>query len=158
MTRTNGSRLITPVIVTLAGSIVAGAIAVGHTWGDALVAEIVTLVLAVGYYLVTRSNSDLGAIYGHRADERQREVLLRATRLAFTVMLGAAFLCTVISVALGDNYWQADLIGSLGGVVYIVGMVGYGAHETNGAVVERGIAASSVPPVDERDLDSPEND
>lgn len=129
MTRSKSARLLAPAAIVATGSILAGAVAIGHTWGDALATEVVTLLLSVGYYFLTGSDSDVGAIYGHRADERQRFVLMQATRLAFTVMLGAAFVCAAITIAMGKNYWQADVIGSLGAISYLLGMSIYGAHE-----------------------------
>lgn len=151
MNRTRRSRLLAPAVVVVAGSMTAGTVAIGHSWGDALITEVVTLLIGIGYYLLTRSDSDVGAIYARRADERQREVLLRASRLALFVMIGAAFICVLITVALGDNYWQADLIGSLGGLTYLLGMMIYGAHDTDGAGSQSDIMASSVTSDPERD-------
>lgn len=144
MNNTRGSHLLAPVVVIVAGSAVAGAVVIGHSWGNALITEVVTLVLGVGYCFLTRSDSDAGAIYGHRADERQREVLHRASRLAFTVMIVAAFVCVLITVALSDNYWQADLIGSLGGVTYLFGMLLFGARDADGTGSPIDVMASSV--------------
>jgi hypothetical protein len=158
MTRTKRSRLLAPAVVTVAGSVTAGAVAIGHSGGDALITEVVTLLLGIGYYFLTRSDSDVGAIYGRRPDERQREVLLRASRLALIVMIGAAFICVLITVALGDNYWQADLIGSLGGLAYLLGMMIYGAHDTDGAAILSDVMASSVTSDPERDPDDPANE
>ena len=145
------SHLLAPVVVTLAGSAVAGAVAIGHSWGDALITEVVTLLIGLGCYLLTRSDSDAGAIYAHRADERQREVLYRASRLALTVMIVAAFACVLVTVSLGDNYWQADLIGSLGGLTYLFGTVIYCAHGTDDASLPTGVLASNVTSDPKRD-------
>ena len=134
MNRTRRMRFVAPVVVIVAGSGVAGAVAIGHTWTDALITEVVTLLIGVGFFLLAKSESDVGAIYGHRADERQREVLFRASRLALTVMMIAAFACVLMTVALGDNYWQADLIGSLGGLTYLLGLMIYGAHDSGGGL------------------------
>jgi uncharacterized membrane protein len=140
-----------PTVVAVAGSVLAGAVAIGHFWGDALITEVITLLLGIGYFALTRSDSDVGAIYGRRADERQRQVLLKASRLAFVVMISAAYSCAVIAVALGGTYWQADLIGSLGGVAYLLGMMVYGAHEDDPAGLERGVTASRFALGDESD-------
>ena len=158
MTRTRQSRLLAPAVVTVAGSATAGAVAIGHSWVDALITEVVTLLIVTGYYFLTRSDSDVGAIYARRADERQREVLLRASRLALFVMIGAAFICVLITVALGDNYWQADLIGSLGGLTYLLGMMIYGTHDNGVAGSQSDVMASSVTSDPERDPDDPANE
>jgi|GEM_PF-1287398 len=139
MRGSKGPRWLAPVTVIIGGSFIALAVGIGHDWLKALIAEIITLVLGVSYYLLTRSNSDVGAIYGGRADERQHLVYLRASAIALRVMLGAAFVCAVITVALNDNYWQSDVIGSVGGVSFLLCLATYGhenarAHESDDAM------------------------
>lgn len=142
MTKTRHPHVLAPAVVTVAGTVLSGAVAIGHSWRDALIAEVVTLLLGVGYFALTRSDSDLGAIYGRRADERQRQVLLKASRVSFVVMICAAFLCAVVTVALGQNYWQADLIGSLGGVSYLLSMAAQGARDDDLVDLKGGVASS----------------
>ena len=142
------SRFLAPVVVILGGSGVAGAVAIGHSWGDALATEVVALLLGFGSYLLTKSDSDVGAIYGHQADERQREILYRASRLSLFVMIGTAFVCVLITVALNASYWQADLIGSLGGVSYLGGMLIYGVRGPVEANSHGESKAASVTPKD----------
>jgi hypothetical protein len=113
----------------IGGSIIALAVGLGHDWAKALITEIVVLALGVGYFFLTSSNSDVGAIYGGRADERQHLVYLRASATALRVMLGGAFICIVVTVALNDNYWQSDVIGSLGAVAFLCGLAAYGDHD-----------------------------
>jgi hypothetical protein len=115
--------------VLIGGSIIALAVGFGHDWVKALITEMIVLVLGAGYYFLTGSNSDLGAIYGGRADERQHLVYLRASATALRVMLGAAFICAVVTIALNDNYWQSDVIGSLGAVAFLVCLAAYGDHD-----------------------------
>jgi uncharacterized membrane protein len=136
MTKIHRSRIAVPITVIAAGSVIAGAVAVGHTWQGALITELVTLAIATAYYATTGRDSDAGAIYGQRADERQVMVRMEASRLAFIVMICGAFVCAVVTVALNDNYWQADAIGSLGGLTFLLGLVFMGAHNqrTSGAV------------------------
>ena len=139
MTKRIVPRLLAPLTVIAAGSIVAGAVAVGHTWFDALIAEMVTLAVATGYFFLTGRDSDAGAIYSRRTDERQQAVRMNASRLAFIVMIGAAFVCAVVTVALNDNYWQADVIGSVGGVTFLLGLAIYGAHDERSPSEGRGV-------------------
>jgi hypothetical protein len=148
-------RLVAPLVVTAAGTVIAIAVGIGHTWTGALVTEVVVILLSVGYYLLTRGKGDVGAIYGHRADERQRLVVMRASRLALIVMIGVAFCCAVIMVALNDNYWQADVIGTAGGLSYFLGLMIYGAHDDEATGSAWGIMASGgVAGVDGREGDS----
>jgi len=158
MTRARHSRLLAPAVIAVAGSVLAGAVAIGHSWRDAVVTEVVALLLCIGFYFLTRSDSDVGSVYGRRADERQQQVRSRATRSAFFVMIGVSFLCVVILVALGKSYWQADLIGSLGGGAYLLTMMIYGAHDVDRASAPHGVMASGVSPDHERSLDESEND
>ncbi len=124
------SRWQAPATVIIGGSIIALAVGIGHGWSKALIAEAIVLALGVGYFLLTGSNSDVGAIYGGRADERQHQVYLRASAAALRIMLGTAFICAVITVALNDSYWQSDVIGSVGGLAFLICLVAFGDDET----------------------------
>ncbi|MGC1420677.1 MAG: hypothetical protein WA786_11245 [Acidimicrobiales bacterium] len=127
------SRLVAPAVVLVGGAIITGAVAFGHTWSDAAVAGAVTILLSIGYYVMTRSDSDIGAVYGNRADERQAQVVLRACRNAMFVMLAIAFVGTVVTVAMNDAYWQFDVLGSVGGLAYFMSLLVYGAHDETAA-------------------------
>ena len=122
-------RFLAPFATLVAGTIVAGAVAIGHTWAGAIATEVTTVIVSGIYYLVTGSDSDIGAIYRQRTDERQREVRLKAVKLAFTVMMITTFVIAVIMVALGDQYWQEDVLWCAGGLTFLFGLARYGAHE-----------------------------
>jgi hypothetical protein len=143
MMKIHNSRLTVPVTVSAAGSVVAGAVAVGHTWRGALITEVVTLVIAAAYYVAAGRESDAGAIYGQRTDERQATVRLNASRLAFVAMICAAFVCAVVTVAQHDSYWQADVIGSLGGLTFLFSLVIFGAHDRKASGEGRGLMGAS---------------
>jgi hypothetical protein len=133
------------VTVIIGGSTIALAVGIGHDWSKALITEIITLVLGVGYFLLTRSSSDLGAIYGERADERQHQVYLRASATALRIMLGAAFVCAVITVALKDNYWQSDVIGSVGGGAFLLCLAAYGDNDARADDSEEAMREETAP-------------
>ncbi len=122
-------RFLAPFATLMAGTIVAGAVAIGHTWAGAIATEVVSVIVSGIYYVVTGSDSDMGAIYRQRTDERQREVRLKAIKLAFTVMMITTFVIAVIMVALGDQYWQEDVLWCAGGLTFLFGLARYGAHE-----------------------------
>ncbi|MGB8195816.1 MAG: hypothetical protein WCF25_02260 [Acidimicrobiales bacterium] len=134
MNKWSNARLLVPSTVVTAGSVIAVAVGIGHTWRGAIVAEAVTLAIATAYYVATGRDSDAGAIYGQRSDERQAAVLMEASRRAFIVMLFAAFVCVVVTVALDVDYWQADVIGSLGALTFLFGLrfLGGPNHRTSG--------------------------
>ena len=148
------SRWYAPLCTLAIGSVVAGAVAIGHTWGDALITEVVTVVMSLVYFVVTGRDSDVGAIYGQRSDERQQQVRARASRLAFVTAISAAFVCAVISVALNESYWQADVIVTAGGVGFLFGIGLYGAHDERPTNFDIGIMASSA----ERDHEGSSDD
>jgi hypothetical protein len=123
------SRAFAPLGTLVIGTLVAGAVAIGHTWADALIAEIVTVVASVGYFFLTGRDSDVGAIYGQRSDERQREVRANASRMGFVAAMLAAYGCAIVAVAMNQSYWQSDVIAAVGGVGFLSGIAKYGAHE-----------------------------
>jgi hypothetical protein len=126
--RTSSQRWMAPTVVGVAGTLVAGALAIGHGWSKALIAEVVTVILSAGYFVLTGRKSDIGAIYAHRSDERQHLVYLRASAVALRVMLLTAFVCALVSVAMNDSCWQADVIGTVGGVAFVIGLATFGAE------------------------------
>lgn len=123
------SRAYAPLCTLVIGSIIAGAVAIGHTWADALIAEIVTVVVSLGYFILTGRDSDVGAIYGQRSDERQREVRAKASRVGFVAAVLAAYACAVIAVATNQSYWQSDVIAAVGGIGFLSGIAKFGAHD-----------------------------
>ena len=137
-------RLLAPAAVVLIGTVMAVAVGIGHTWTDALVSEIVILFIAVGYFFITGSKGDIGAIYRRRTDERQRNVSMKASRLAMIVMFALCFVIGLIEVASNTNYWQEDVIGSVGGVSFFVGLTIYGVRDEDTAGTSRGLMSSDT--------------
>jgi uncharacterized membrane protein len=129
MSKIRRSRFVAPVLVLAAGSIISGAVAIGHTWNDAVVAEAVTVLLSFVYFMMTKSDSDIGAVYGNRADERQMHVVLKASRNSMLVMLAIAFVGVVVTIAMNEVYWQFDILGSVGGFAYLISLLVYGTHD-----------------------------
>jgi hypothetical protein len=58
------------------------------------------------------------------------------------VMYLASVVCVAIALSLKQNYWQADVIGSVGGISFMLGLKIYSPHEDES--LGRGIMASSV--------------
>ena len=145
MNRSTRARLRAPLVVWIAGTIVAGAVAIGHTWADALIAEVVTVVLGGAYYLLSASHSDIGDIYAHREDERQNVVAMKARSVACVVMIAAAFVSAVYAVAANKNYWQADVIASLGGLSYFLTLLFSGARDGEPGPSSEGMMAARRP-------------
>lgn len=108
--------------VAVGGTIIAGAVAHASSWAGAATVELFVALTALAVFSIARSNSDVGSVIGHHADERQRLLALRAYALSMKVMYVAAFVCVVIAIALRQDYWQADVVGSAGGLSFVVGL------------------------------------
>ncbi|MGH3731848.1 MAG: DUF2178 domain-containing protein [Acidimicrobiales bacterium] len=129
MKKPGRSRLIRPAAAGVLGTAIAGATAVGSSWANAFILELFVVLIFVGLYAVGGTSSDVGAVIGRREDERQRIVEQRALSLSMKVMYAAAFVCAAIAIALKENYWQADVIGTCGGVAFFVGLRLFGHAE-----------------------------
>jgi cobalamin synthase len=129
MKQLRNSRAFAPLCTLLIGTLIAGAVAIGHTWADALIAEIVTVVVSIGYIFLTGRDSDVGAIYGQRSDERQREVRANASRMGFVAAMLAAYACAIIAVAMNQSYWQSDVIVAVGAIGFLSGIAKFGVHD-----------------------------
>jgi hypothetical protein len=79
--------------------------------------------------------SDLGAIIGRRADERQESIRIRARALAAQVAGFAAIAGYVIEVARGSVVWPFELFVAVLAGSFLAGLVIYragGAGPANG--------------------------
>jgi hypothetical protein len=139
-------RLIAPLSTFAVGSAAAIAVRIGYTWSAALAVEVFVVALAIGYYTLAGTKSDVGAIYGQRKDERQRHVVLRASRFAMIVMFATAYAIFLFMIASKKTYWQEDVFFSVGGVSYFLGLLIYGSHDEDANGTQRGIMTSE--PVD----------
>lgn len=122
MKRFGRKRLVRPLSVGILGTMIAGAAAIGSSWVNALAVELFVVLLVLGLFALAGTDSDVGAVIGRREDERQKLIEARALALSMKVMYSAAIVCAVIAIALKDNYWQADVIGSCGGLAFLIGL------------------------------------
>jgi Na+-driven multidrug efflux pump len=142
--------LIAPAWTIVVGTTLAIAVRVGHAWPAAIATEVVTVLFALGYYILSGTKSDVGAIYGQRKDERQRHVVMRASRLSMIIMFATSFVIVLFMVASNKTYWQEDVIASVGGVAYFLGLLIYGAHEEDEGGTARGIMSSDPAPAGDK--------
>jgi hypothetical protein len=145
MKNTRVARIRALVAGVVLGTIVAGGVAVGRGWEAAIAVEIAILLLV--FFVIfglTRGDNDIAAIYGHRTDERQRLVALKARSLSMVIMYAAALVCVSVAIGLKQEYWQADVVVSLGGLSYLAGLRIYGAHEEHPDNANVGLMASTV--------------
>ncbi len=118
-------RLVAPAATVVLGSAIAIGAGVGAGWGAALTLELFTLVGAAGYFVLGGRDSDVGALFGSRPDERQASIGMRATALAGIVLILVAIGGVVISLAAGKPAWPFLLFCVVGGGTYLVGLVVY---------------------------------
>jgi hypothetical protein len=123
--KTRYPRLVAPVVTVVLGSAIALGVGIGTGWGAALVVELVTVVGACGYYLLGGRDSDVGALFSSRADERQASIGMRATVLTGNVMVLVAIGGVVIATAAGSSAWPFFLFCSVGAATFLVGVVIY---------------------------------
>ncbi len=111
--------------MVVGGSAIAIGSWIGQGLGAGLSVEIVTLVATFGYYVLGGRDSDLGALFGSRPDERQVSIDLRATAFTAHVLILVAVGGVVVSMAMGALVWPFLLFGVVGGVTYVVGLLIY---------------------------------
>jgi uncharacterized membrane protein len=123
-------RLWTPVIAGIGGTAISLAVGLGQgKWVAFVIGEVTTVVAVVALYLLARSDSDLGAVFGHRADERQELVRLKASRVtALVAVIGSVVAC-VIAAAMDATYWPYEVLYIVPGLAYLISVRIYGARD-----------------------------
>jgi hypothetical protein len=127
MIMTKHPRLRAPAVMVIGGSVIAAAVVIGQGWAAAVPVEVVTVAAAIGYYVLGGSGSDLGAIIGHRTDERQASIRIRARALAAQVAGLAAVAGYVIELARGNGVWPFELFLAILAGSFLAGLVIYRA-------------------------------
>jgi hypothetical protein len=118
-------RLVVPVVTVVLGSAIALGAWIGTGWGAALAVELVTVIAAGGYYFLGGKDTDVGALFGSRPDERQASIGLRATALTGNVMVLVAIGGVVIATATGSSAWPFFLFCLVGAAAFLIGLVIY---------------------------------
>ena len=86
MTRRTRRKLWAPVLAGVAGTAISLALGLGHAqFGAVVIGEAVTVIAVVVMYVASAQDSDVGAVLGRRADERQVLVRLKASRVSAVV-------------------------------------------------------------------------
>ncbi|MBV9092989.1 MAG: hypothetical protein JO132_03780 [Streptosporangiaceae bacterium] len=126
-------RLRKPAWTVLAGAVFAAAWVIrgGPQWWlwVSLVA-VATAARAFAFWAWAGEDSDVAALVGSRADERQKQLSLRSRALAFNLTALAAFAGLTAAVALRASWWWpfAVVLGILG-FGYLLGLSSYGIAE-----------------------------
>jgi hypothetical protein len=128
MTRRKHARLSLPARAVFCGSLIAFSMGIGWSWWSALVSELLALGYAVSLFVTGARDTDIGAVIGRRADERQKLVTLSAARVAVVVALACMIVACVVAGALKDRtvFWSFDLLTVITTIAYFVGLRIYG--------------------------------
>jgi hypothetical protein len=125
MIMTKHPRLRAPAVMAIGGSVIAAAVVIGQGWAAAVPVEVVTVAAAIGYYVLGGRGSDLAAIVGRRADERQESIRVRARALAAQVAGLAAVVAYVIELAREGAVWPFELFVAVLAGSFLAGLVIY---------------------------------
>jgi hypothetical protein len=136
MTQKRRHGLWTPVFAGVGGSAISLAIGFGHgKWEAIVIGEVMTAIAVVVLYFASAQDSDVGAVIGPQADERQVLVRLKASRVSAVVGVLAAVVGCVIAGAIDATYWPFEVIYIAMGASYLISVGIYGTvSEGDGAV------------------------
>jgi MFS family permease len=125
-------RLVAPATTIIFGAGLAAALAAAQGWEDAIPVAVIAVAGAVGYYVWGGLDSDTGAMLGQRVDERQSLLRMRAQALAAVAVAVTGVVGYIVAVALKDPVWPFVLFLGVEVVVFIAGLVIYGARRPLG--------------------------
>jgi hypothetical protein len=129
MNSANHRRLVAPAIMIIFGAGLAAAASAAQSWGAAIPIAVIAVVAAAGYYVWGGRDSDMGAMFGARVDERQSLLRMRAQSLALLAGTIAALVGYMVAVALKDPVWPFALILGIEAVTFIAGLTIYRVRE-----------------------------
>jgi hypothetical protein len=123
MIKTMDRRLLVPATMGIGGSAIAIATWIGQGFGGALGIEFITVVATLGYFVLGSRDTDFGAIFGSRPDERQANIDLRATAFTGLALTLLAIGGVIVTTAMGKLVWPFMLFAVVGGVAYVGGLL-----------------------------------
>ena len=119
-------RLAAPAMMIILGTGLAAAAGSARGWETAIPTEAIAVVAAIGYYIWGGRDSDMGAMFGSRVDERQSLLRMRAQALAAVAGVAAGLIGYMVAVALKDPVWPFVLVLGAGAIGFIAGLAIYG--------------------------------
>jgi hypothetical protein len=126
---TKYARLRVPAVMAVGGTGLAVASLVSTGWGSAVAVEVFTVLATLGYYVIGGRDSDMGAVFGSRTDERQATIEMRATALTGNVLCVVALVGFMIATARGASTWPFSLFCIVGAATFVGGSLVYRARE-----------------------------
>jgi hypothetical protein len=140
-------RLRAPVFTAACGLALSIGVVVAAGWIAAAPVAAITAVSAIAYYWLGGTDTDVGALIGSRADERQSTVRLWVRAFAGASLLALGTIGAVVSAALHRAAWPYALVVGLGAACFVAGLAFY---RTSGRVTEMGIGLAAGSRLDER--------
>jgi hypothetical protein len=136
-------RLRVPLLYGVAAALGAAAWLVrgGQTWWLAILVIVVGGVRIAVIYAGGRTDTDVGALAGGRADERLKLISARSWALAGRIAMIAAYLGLTIAIAVRALWWwQFAIMLGLTGFGYLLGLSnnGFAGDDADGAYADRG--------------------
>ncbi len=122
MMGTKYSRLRAPANMIIGGTALSAAVAAGYGWGAAIPIEALSLVAAVGYYVLGGRDSDVGAMIGARVDERQDLLRMKARSFSAQAVGIVVLVGTMVAIALRDPIWPFALFGGVEVLAFFAGL------------------------------------
>ncbi|MGH3051102.1 MAG: hypothetical protein ACRDLK_13175 [Gaiellaceae bacterium] len=121
------NRLWAPVLTAGVGLALAAGALVAAGWAAAAPVAGVALVSATGYWWLSGTDTDVGALIGARADERQELVRLRVRVFAAVALFALATIGALVSAALHRTAWPCAAVVGLGAGCFLAGLGYYRA-------------------------------
>jgi hypothetical protein len=118
-------RLRAPLFTAACGLVLTVAVLVVVGWTAAAPVAAVTAVSAIAYYVIGGTDTDVGALIGSRADERQSSVRLWVRAFAAPLFLAMGTIGAVVSAILHRPAWPYALIVGLGAAAFLCGLALY---------------------------------
>jgi hypothetical protein len=119
------SRFLVPVVMAIGGSAIAVASLIGFGWKGALGVEVITVMVTLGYYALGGRGTDIGALFGSRADRRQADIAMHSKALTGNVLFIVALVGFVVATAMGRFEWPFALMCVVGAGTFIAGLLTY---------------------------------
>jgi hypothetical protein len=119
-----------PAGAVLAGAVFAAAWIIRggpHSWEFATLFAVLALGRAFAFWVWGGEESDAGAVFGSRGDERQKQVGQQSWALTGRLAMLAAFIGLTVAVAVKATWWWPFLVMfCVTGAAFLLGLAGSG--------------------------------
>jgi hypothetical protein len=117
-------RLREPVSAAVGGTVITVIVGISQGWVPAVVLAVATVVFTVGLYAWGGKDTDVGAVIGRRADERQTNLRMKVNALQGQILTVAAALVFLVAVIGKATAWPKASIWPFEIPVLLAGLSG----------------------------------